>query len=371
MENQYWIQRGDKTTGPFSDQQFAQMTAAGMIAASDLISTDQVNWTVGESFPSAVAQDKSCSEPSGQDDPVPGHSTEDQSDLGLEASTDSSSGATDPPPRQADANQSQELSQRPQCTIHAAAGAGDIEQIKLHLSWGTDVNVADRVGQSPLSPAVRGSSLGAVELLLANGADVNSKGGADDQTPLHDAVMFSHSNRREIIELLCAMGADVDAKDRWGRTPVSYAGIFDVNFAESADIAKVLVAKGASLIVCDKSHRSPLHHYASNGRTELVELFIRNWRRGPQPWMMNLRDNQGNTPLELAEEGSEVAALLESSGAKRSPIWCRGPLTPGIVRGAAVAVIACGYLGAWEGYPFWLWLPMAIIVGFLVGRFYK
>jgi hypothetical protein len=46
MENQYWIQREGKTSGPFSGQQLKQMAAAGMILTADMISTNQINWQV-------------------------------------------------------------------------------------------------------------------------------------------------------------------------------------------------------------------------------------------------------------------------------------------------------------------------------------
>ena len=44
MGKQYWVQREDKTIGPFSGHQITQMAATGIITESDLISADQVNW---------------------------------------------------------------------------------------------------------------------------------------------------------------------------------------------------------------------------------------------------------------------------------------------------------------------------------------
>ena len=44
MAKQYWVWRQDKMSGPFSNQQLKQMTAAGMISTADMISADQINW---------------------------------------------------------------------------------------------------------------------------------------------------------------------------------------------------------------------------------------------------------------------------------------------------------------------------------------
>ena len=58
-----------------------------------------------------------------------------------------------------------------------------------------------------------------VEVLLANGAEVNSKG-ACESTPLHRAVI---NFNKALVEVLLANGAEVNAKDQDGETALHVA----------------------------------------------------------------------------------------------------------------------------------------------------
>ena len=95
-----------------------------------------------------------------------------------------------------------------------AARGGDIQAVKHHLAAGVDVNVIYK-GQTPLhlaatfrTPSIGNQRKEIVELLIAAGADVNAK--ADNgSTPLHKAASGGH---KEIVELLIAKGADVNVK---------------------------------------------------------------------------------------------------------------------------------------------------------------
>ena len=60
-------------------------------------------------------------------------------------------------------------------TIYVAAQGGDIEAVKEFLASGTDVNVKDEDGDTPLLEASGGGHKEVVELLIAAGADVNAK----------------------------------------------------------------------------------------------------------------------------------------------------------------------------------------------------
>ena len=68
--------------------------------------------------------------------------------------------------------------------INGAAAGGDIEAVKEFLVAGTDVNVKDGWGWTPLHNAAWWGHKEIAELLLANGADVDAKD-EDGYTPLH------------------------------------------------------------------------------------------------------------------------------------------------------------------------------------------
>ena len=107
----------------------------------------------------------------------------------------------------------------PDISIHEATTYGNIEAVKQHLAHGTDVEVKDVHGSTPLHPAAMMGHKETVELLIAKGADVKTAG---ERTPLHLAAFNGH---KEIIELLIAAGADVNVKMENGMrmTPLDYA----------------------------------------------------------------------------------------------------------------------------------------------------
>ena len=100
--------------------------------------------------------------------------------------------------------------------IWEAAKQGDVDAVKQFIVAGEDVNTKDNRGstslhdrgRTPLHRAASGGHKEVVELLIAEGADVNAKTDAGF-TPLCDAAQFGH---KEIAELLIATGADVNAK---------------------------------------------------------------------------------------------------------------------------------------------------------------
>jgi ankyrin repeat protein len=120
-----------------------------------------------------------------------------------------------------------------------AAKNGDTAKIQelLALDPGL-ISVKDAEDGTALHFASWKGHVDAARALLAAGADVNahSKMGHWGTTPLHAAA---HGNQRPIAELLIEHGADVNALDSGGKTPLYHTTIHNATAA-----AKVLKLHG-------------------------------------------------------------------------------------------------------------------------------
>ena len=86
---------------------------------------------------------------------------------------------------------------------------GNVEAVKQHLADGADVNVKDEArGLTPLHFATQHGQKEIVELLIADGAYVNAKMN-NGMTPLDcSALIPPSSNKTEIVDLLRKHGGE-------------------------------------------------------------------------------------------------------------------------------------------------------------------
>ena len=107
----------------------------------------------------------------------------------------------------------------PDISIHEAVIDGNIKAVKQHIAAGTDVNMKDDVGLTPLHFATGEGHKEVAELLIGKGADVNMKrkGG---WASLHDAAW---TGQEQLVELLIAKGANVNTENSGGETPLDWA----------------------------------------------------------------------------------------------------------------------------------------------------
>lgn len=98
-----------------------------------------------------------------------------------------------------------------------ASGEGRIKTIKALLSAGADINIKSADGRTALIEAAGNGHTEVVNILLRAGAAVNIKG------PEGKTALMLAADDREVVEALLDKGAELEAKDDFGRTPLFYA----------------------------------------------------------------------------------------------------------------------------------------------------
>jgi len=168
-----------------------------------------------------------------------------------------------------------------------------------------------RAGQDPLGRlynAITYEDVPKARAALVAGIDWANDGKTDHQySALHFAVGHTSSNGVEILKLLLASKADVNARAEYRRTPLHFA-------AQSGNTValKLLVEHGADVNAQQRDRKTALHLAASNGDVEIVKTLIE------KKADVKGRDLYKNTPLMCAvvAKHKEVEKFLRQHGAK-------------------------------------------------------
>jgi hypothetical protein len=206
------------------------------------------------------------------------------------------------------------------------------------VAWMLNFGAGHFTGEDwSLMNATEQNAVQVVNQLLADGADPNK---TFNRTALHLAV---ETGRSEIVDLLLAHGADLNARDHLGRAP-----LFLAVATRRPKIARVLMDAGADATILDQDGTSMLYVAlkrgyreialwtldngvdvnairankenstvlilaASEGDHEMVELLL---ERGADPSITN---KDGKTALDLAVSRETRAHLSEAMTASNKP----------------------------------------------------
>jgi ankyrin repeat protein len=130
--------------------------------------------------------------------------------------------------------------------------------------------------------AINRERLGIVKSMIEQGIDVNMEGGWNSATPLHAAA-----SRRsmEVVQYLISKGANVNATDKDGDTPL--------HNAHWIDMIQYLMLQGADVNARGRYGRTPLHVTARHyHRIGLLEYLV---THGAD---VHAKDNDGMTALD-------------------------------------------------------------------------
>jgi cytohesin len=103
-----------------------------------------------------------------------------------------------------------------------------------------------------------------VVFLLDHGAEINAKETYNGLTPLHVATGVGN---KEVVDLLLARGADIEARDYAKATPLHWAAAHDL-----IAIADLLLVHNADVNAKDSSGWTPADAAAGKGNREMVQL---------------------------------------------------------------------------------------------------
>jgi len=164
----------------------------------------------------------------------------------------------------------------------------------------------DHLGQ--LENAITYENVPQAKAALAGGIDWSKDGQGDHRwSALHFAVGHTSSNGVEILKLVLASKADVNARAEYRETPLHFA-------AQSGNTValKLLIEHGADVNAERRDRKTPLHLAASNGDIAVVKILIE------KKADVNAKDLYRNTPLMCAvvSKHKEVEAFLRQHGAK-------------------------------------------------------
>jgi ankyrin repeat protein len=192
-----------------------------------------------------------------------------------------------------------EKPQEPTINLYRAIHIGDLDQIKRHIFWGTDVNQPGPDGDYPLHVAARRGRVVITRELLRAGAriDVTDREG---RTPLHTALA---EGKRQVAEVMFQEGAEQSPQDLLYELVRS--GVSD------RDSLRLLVARGADVNAPGPDGKAPLHLAAEQGDHLLAKRLV---DLGAN---VNLPDAEGRTPLTIARTlgHRDTVSVLEGFGA--------------------------------------------------------
>ncbi|MFT4327658.1 MAG: ankyrin repeat domain-containing protein [Wolbachia pipientis] len=190
--------------------------------------------------------------------------------------------------------------------ILCAAEAGKWSIVKFLLDNGANINNETTYQETPLHCAVQEGNLDIVKFLFDRGADIESQN-AYNEKPLHLAIK---AGRLDILKLLLDRGANINAKDKDGKTPldvakdqkhdviIQYLEQAQLNeqllaAVQDSDFSKVkdLINLGADVNIKDKDGKTPLHYVSrSDHHLGMVKYLI---SKGAD---IDVKDNSGRTP---------------------------------------------------------------------------
>jgi len=146
--------------------------------------------------------------------------------------------------------------------LSSAALEGRVADVERMLAGGADPNEAPGRGRLPLQQAVLAGDRTIFDLLVAKGAKLDGR--PETTGPIHYAIF---ARRPEFLKLLVDRGANVNARDNTGNTPLAAAAK-----RGDAEIVLYLMSHGADPALANEEGKTALDHARRLGHQEVVKI---------------------------------------------------------------------------------------------------
>jgi len=149
---------------------------------------------------------------------------------------------------------------------------------------------------TPLMNAAGKGDIKEAEKLLSSGADVNERW-FDNYTPLHFAAFYA--SQPNVAALLIEKGADVNAKDNYGRTPLYVAA-----WKGQVNFVTMLLKKGADPGIATNEGKTPLRIAQDSGHTTIAKILSEAEKKF-------LEGNEGTAATYLPKPVAKETAIID------------------------------------------------------------
>jgi ankyrin repeat protein len=164
--------------------------------------------------------------------------------------------------------------------LMCAAFGGDLEAVRFLLEHGAEVRARTAAGLTPLLEAALSGNAEIVQVLLDQGADANARyelphSNGHFLTPVLAAVLQGHA---ACLQPLLDRGADVNVQGG----PFERTALLCAATAGSEEIVRLLLAHGANVQAVDWQGDAPLAWARRRGETRIVQLLRQAGARGQE-----------------------------------------------------------------------------------------
>ncbi|RMZ42525.1 hypothetical protein AFCA_009949 [Aspergillus flavus] len=203
--------------------------------------------------------------------------------------------------------------------LHIAVELGHSQMVDLLLRHGADANAADKDGETPVYVAALGGHNTILQNLIRHQGQVNCKDSLEAWTPLHAAC--AEAKEATTVQLLLDNGAEVDAADSHGATPLFYA-------AENGSpaIIELLIQYGAQVNATKEDGLTPIHAALGGVQPLAVEALLKHG--GCNLTSDDCVSLRGNSPLMVAIMKEEYHPVVQPL--VRAGVWVNSRNTAGL-----------------------------------------